>query len=75
MTNILVEGGGRLLGAFFDAALVDEAHVFIGPKIIGSRDARSPVAGSGVDAIAGTNPFTLDQVERLDDDVYLHYVK
>lgn len=75
MTNILVEGGGRLLGAFFDAGLVDEAHVFIGPKVIGSDDARSPVAGSGVDAIADAKMFSLDHVERVDDDVYVRYVK
>ena len=35
MTNVLVEGGGKLLGRFFDSQLVDEAHLFIAPKLIG----------------------------------------
>src|SRR5262249_28998026 len=35
MTNVLVEGGSALLGSFFDAGLVDEAHVFVAPKFLG----------------------------------------
>ena len=37
MTNVLVEGGGRLLGSLFDARLVDEVHVFIAPKLVGGE--------------------------------------
>ncbi|MCH8829447.1 MAG: bifunctional diaminohydroxyphosphoribosylaminopyrimidine deaminase/5-amino-6-(5-phosphoribosylamino)uracil reductase RibD [Planctomycetes bacterium] len=44
MTNLLIEGGGTTLGAFFDADLIDEFHVFVSPKLIGSRDAISPLA-------------------------------
>ncbi|HEY3967178.1 MAG TPA: bifunctional diaminohydroxyphosphoribosylaminopyrimidine deaminase/5-amino-6-(5-phosphoribosylamino)uracil reductase RibD, partial [Planctomycetaceae bacterium] len=35
MTNVLVEGGGEILGAFFDAQFIDEVHVFIAPKLLG----------------------------------------
>src|SRR5690606_7525730 len=48
MTNVLVEGGGGLLGALFDLKQVDEVHVFIAPKILGGRQAVSPVAGRGI---------------------------
>ena len=54
MTNVLVEGGGRLLGSLFDARLIDEAaHVFIAPKLAGGAEGcsgRSPAGG--IDAIA-----------------------
>jgi len=73
MTNILVEGGGQLLGAFFDAEQVDEAHVFLGPKIIGSRDARSPIVGDGCKWIADAAEFELLSHEHIGDDVYLKY--
>jgi diaminohydroxyphosphoribosylaminopyrimidine deaminase / 5-amino-6-(5-phosphoribosylamino)uracil reductase len=46
-TNVLVESGGGLLGAFFDENLVDEVHVFVAPKIVGGREAISPVSGHG----------------------------
>ena len=41
MTNVLLEGGGTLLGSFFDACLVDEVHAFIAPKIVGVRTGTS----------------------------------
>lgn len=43
MTNVLVEGGATILAALLRANLVDEAQVFVAPKLIGSgADARSP---------------------------------
>jgi diaminohydroxyphosphoribosylaminopyrimidine deaminase/5-amino-6-(5-phosphoribosylamino)uracil reductase len=48
MTNVLVEGGAGALGAFFDAKAVDEAWVFVAPKLIGGEGATSPVGGRGV---------------------------
>jgi diaminohydroxyphosphoribosylaminopyrimidine deaminase/5-amino-6-(5-phosphoribosylamino)uracil reductase len=73
MTNILVEGGGPLLGAFFDAEQVDEAHIFMGPKIIGSAEARSPIAGEGCRWVADAAEFELLSHESIGDDVYLKY--
>ena len=54
ITNILVEGGGKLIGSFFDAGLVDKALFFIAPKIIGGEDAISSVEGCGVKKISKT---------------------
>src|SRR5581483_9502368 len=31
-TNLLVEGGGDVLGSFLDARLIDETHVFVAPR-------------------------------------------
>src|SRR5690606_13312151 len=45
MTNLLVEGGSRLLGLLFDQRAIDELHVFIAPKLIGGQEAPSPVGG------------------------------
>ena len=47
MTNVMVEGGGRTLGAFYDARLADEAIVFVAPRLIGGRGAVSPLGGIG----------------------------
>ncbi len=52
MTNILVEGGGTLLGSFFDHRVVDEVDVFIAPIIEGGRHEFTPVRGQGVNSIA-----------------------
>ena len=45
--SVLVEGGGILLGSFFDLGLVDKVVVFISPVIIGGEGAQSPVKGIG----------------------------
>ncbi|MBI4581271.1 MAG: bifunctional diaminohydroxyphosphoribosylaminopyrimidine deaminase/5-amino-6-(5-phosphoribosylamino)uracil reductase RibD [Planctomycetes bacterium] len=45
MTNVLVEGGGRTLGTFYDAGLADEAVVFVSRRLIGG--AASPCALGG----------------------------
>jgi diaminohydroxyphosphoribosylaminopyrimidine deaminase / 5-amino-6-(5-phosphoribosylamino)uracil reductase len=47
MTNVMVEGGGKTLGAFWDAGLADEAVVFVAPRLIGGAEARSALSGVG----------------------------
>lgn len=48
ITNILVEGGGTLIGSLFDEGLVDKVLFFISPKIIGGKEAISSVMGKGI---------------------------
>jgi diaminohydroxyphosphoribosylaminopyrimidine deaminase / 5-amino-6-(5-phosphoribosylamino)uracil reductase len=48
ISNIIVEGGGTLIGSLFDERLVDKILFFISPKIIGGKDAVSSVMGKGV---------------------------
>jgi diaminohydroxyphosphoribosylaminopyrimidine deaminase / 5-amino-6-(5-phosphoribosylamino)uracil reductase len=48
ITTVMVEGGSRLLGAFFDHRLVDKVYAFISPIIIGGQEAKTAVSGFGV---------------------------
>jgi len=45
--RVLVEGGSELMGALFDASLVDQAAVFVAPRIVGGISAVQAVAGKG----------------------------
>ncbi len=47
-TNLLVEGGGELLGSLLELRQIDQCEVFIAPKIIGGRSAPSPIGGLGL---------------------------
>ena len=52
VTSVLVEGGGALLGSFFDRPLVDKVYAFIAPVIVGGAAAPSPAAGEGIERLA-----------------------
>ena len=47
VVTLLVEGGGRTIWSFVKAGFVDEFKVFIGSRIIGGKDAPTPVDGEG----------------------------
>ncbi len=72
MTNILVEGGGQLLGAFSDAGLIDEYHVFIAPTLVGGAQAPGPLQGCGVERLA--DAIALDGLESrlVGPDLYIN---
>lgn len=69
VTSVMVEGGGGLLGALFDAGLVDKVIVFIAPVIIGGHDAVTPVGGSGVERVKEALRLDRLSVERIGDDI------
>lgn len=52
MTNLLVEGGGTILGSFFDQQLGDELHMYVAPRLIGGKKATGALDGRGVNAVS-----------------------
>ncbi len=55
--RLLVEGGAAILGAFFDAGVVDQVAVFLGPKIVGGALGLAPVGGEGKARMASAPPI------------------
>ena len=70
-TNVLVEGGGLLLGSLLDAREIDEVHVFVAPKLFGGATAGTAVAGNGIAAVSEALRLEAPDVEQLGDDVYI----
>ena len=71
LERLRVEGGGELIFSLFEAGLVDELCVFVGPQIIGGRDAPTLADGDGF--VEDFPALTLEAVERLDDGVVLRW--
>jgi diaminohydroxyphosphoribosylaminopyrimidine deaminase/5-amino-6-(5-phosphoribosylamino)uracil reductase len=69
ITSLLVEGGGTLLGSFFDLGLVDKVLAFMSPVILGGRDSPSPVEGAGVPNMAGSIRLKRTHTDVLGQDV------
>jgi len=72
MTNVLVEGGSQLLGAFRDGDHVDEVHVFIAPKLVGGDQAPGPLGGTGSEKMSDALCLENPQFTTLENDIYLH---
>jgi len=71
MTNLLVEGGGELLGSLFDSSRIDEVHAFIAPKLAGGHAALSPVLGQGIATMNLAKTLDSLAVRELDGDIYV----
>ncbi|MEZ6111142.1 MAG: bifunctional diaminohydroxyphosphoribosylaminopyrimidine deaminase/5-amino-6-(5-phosphoribosylamino)uracil reductase RibD [Pirellulaceae bacterium] len=69
MTNVLVEGGAKLLGTFLEADLIDEVHVFVAPKLIGGG--QSATTGRGVEFIADATRLDHVRSTNLDGDLHI----
>jgi len=69
MTNVLVEGGGLVHGAFMDAGLADEARVFVAPLLIGGEEAPGPLRNSGSKGLGRFPGAMLERQVRMGPDV------
>lgn len=71
MTNVLVEGGGEVLGQFLDAGEVDAVEVFIAPILEGGPPRHVPMQGAGGATIDLARRLGSHTVAVLDGDVWL----
>lgn len=70
-TNVLVEGGSQVLGALFDAGLIDEVHAFVATKLVGGDKAPSPIGGAGLADMQLAQPLHRVETKVLDGDLYV----
>lgn len=70
LTEVLVEGGGRLAAALLREDLVDELHWFAAPRLIGD-EGRAALAALPRTPLADVPALAPLHVRRLGDDVHL----
>ena len=73
--SILLEGGGTLNYSALMQDIVSEVHMYVAPKILGGRDALTPVEGVGVDTPSLAKLFEIKSVEKVFDDIKVKYIK
>jgi diaminohydroxyphosphoribosylaminopyrimidine deaminase/5-amino-6-(5-phosphoribosylamino)uracil reductase len=71
-TDLLLEGGPRLAGAFLAAGRVDRIQAYLAPLILGAGT--SAVAEAGVHTIDGALRFRHESVETIGSDLLLSLV-
>lgn len=73
LTNLLVEGGAGLISSMFKQRLIDEAHTYIAPKLLGDSQGIPTLSGFECPKMADAETLALQQMTRFDDDVLLTY--
>jgi diaminohydroxyphosphoribosylaminopyrimidine deaminase/5-amino-6-(5-phosphoribosylamino)uracil reductase len=69
--SLLLEGGPHLAGAFLEADEIDELRIFVGPLVVGGREAKTTIEGLGIENIATARRAIAVEVDRIEDDVLI----
>lgn len=69
-TEVLVEAGATLSGAFLQAGLIDELVIYIAPKLLGS-DARSLFAFAGLQSLSDCTKLEIVDYKKVGSDMRL----
>ena len=69
--SILLEGGAELNYSALAEGIVDEVNIFIAPKIIGGREAKSAIAGDGVKELSQAFKLEKMSVEFIGEDIWI----
>jgi diaminohydroxyphosphoribosylaminopyrimidine deaminase/5-amino-6-(5-phosphoribosylamino)uracil reductase len=71
LTNVMVEGGPRLVGEFLRNKLADRVVVFVGARLIGGSKAPGAWEGQGVSAMKMARPLKDVSFRVLGDNVMI----
>jgi len=69
--SLLLEGGGTLNAAFLETGCVDEVWAFVAPKIVGGKDAKSPVSGKGIDRMCDAIKLQDIDIQNVNGDILI----
>jgi diaminohydroxyphosphoribosylaminopyrimidine deaminase/5-amino-6-(5-phosphoribosylamino)uracil reductase len=69
--RILIEGGGETISRALSDGIGDQVLFFISPKIIGGRDACTPVEGAGLAKVADAIHLKKWQCRRIGGDILI----
>ncbi|MEN8907212.1 MAG: bifunctional diaminohydroxyphosphoribosylaminopyrimidine deaminase/5-amino-6-(5-phosphoribosylamino)uracil reductase RibD [Clostridiales bacterium] len=65
--SILVEGGGRIHASLLENNLINKVYSFIAPKLIGGKDALTPIEGAGILNLSSAPILSSVNFEKLGD--------
>ena len=68
ISNLLIEGGGEINESALRSGIVDKVYFFISPKIIGGKDARTPVEGEGIKSLQEAILLKEIRYQRIGED-------
>lgn len=67
--TILLEGGGSLNFSMLDQGCVDYIYSFISPKLLGGKDAKTPVEGRGIENVNKALKLKYSNIKEIGGDL------
>lgn len=71
--SVLIEAGPTLGASAFEEGIIDLYQVYIAPKLIGGKNAATPIGGKGIPRMAKAVRLGTPAVRTFDGDVMLEY--
>ena len=69
--SVLLEGGAMLNWSALEAGIVNEVYAYVAPKLFGGADAKSPVAGMGVDHPDDAYHLVNQRIQQVGEDILI----
>lgn len=69
--SVLLEGGSELNFFALNEGIVDKVCFFIAPKIIGGREAKTPIGGSGIERLSDAINIKDIEIKRFENDIMI----
>ena len=74
--SVLIEGGGSINASAIQSGIVNKVYAYIAPKIIGGKDAISPITGIGIEDMNNAINLKDIEIERIGKDILISgYIK
>ena len=71
--SVIVEGGAMINWSIMKSSLINKVQVYIGAKLFGGIDAKTPIAGTGLAFPNESIAMKLSNIRQLGDDCLLEY--
>lgn len=73
INSLLLESGGEVAASALSQGIVDRGMVFIAPKIVGGRDAKTPVEGMGIELMGEALCVSNPRIGRAGEDFVMEF--
>lgn len=67
--SILIEGGAGIHASVLEAGIVNKVYAYIAGKLVGGKEAPTPIGGTGILKMADAVKLSSMEVERFGEDI------
>ena len=71
--SLLIEGGSSLNFSALESSVVNRVHCYIAPKLVGGKQAKTPIGGEGIDDLSQAVKLKLVSMEMVGEDILIEY--